>query len=301
MSNGDWLSGAVVTMGDGILVLETEYAGEIELDWAQASRLILDEPMPAVLVDGVETEARELPSVAIGLADVEAIAPPQPSPPPPVRWRGRVAFGWASTSGNSSSRLSTLTALAERERPDRYRLSLLLDAAEGRSEGEATADRARLQGKYDRGTGGSNYRYYLAGIGYDKVRDIDLRTEVGAGIGRTLIDEPDQILTAEVGASFVRDDYSDGVSESDAKVRIGESWTRDLNAATAVRQTLALLAVADDPRDYTAELMVALTNQLWDNVAVTSKVVDTYESRPAPGTERNDLTFTLQVGYAFGD
>jgi putative salt-induced outer membrane protein YdiY len=300
MSNGDWLTGSVTAMVDGVLVLETEYAGPVELEWTRIARLVIDTPLPVLLGDGTETDVRELPTMRVALADVAAIAPP-PAPPQPVRWTGRADFGWATTSGNSSTELGTLTAFAQRERPGRYRLSLLLDAAQGSSEGETTANRARVQGKYDRAAGDSKYRYYLAGIGYDKVRDIDLRTEIGAGIGRTLIDMPEQALTAEIGASYVRDDFSEGASQSDAKVRIGEAWRRDLGDSASVRQSLALLMVADDPQDYTAEFVLALTNRLWQNVSMTSRVVDTYDSRPAADTERNDLTFTMQVGYAFGE
>ncbi|MCJ7750748.1 MAG: hypothetical protein MUQ65_06595, partial [Armatimonadetes bacterium] len=54
MSNGDRLSGVVVTMQQGSLLLKTDYAGEVQLDWSQVQELALDEPLPMRLTGGEE-------------------------------------------------------------------------------------------------------------------------------------------------------------------------------------------------------------------------------------------------------
>ncbi|MBN1458244.1 MAG: DUF481 domain-containing protein [Armatimonadetes bacterium] len=295
--NGDWISGTVVSMEDGELLLTTEYLGSIAVDWTGIQRLWFDEPLPVVLVDGSDITLRQIPTSEIKLSEVEAIAPP----PPPIRWQGKVGFGYAQTGGNSTTNLGTLTALGEKKETDAYRLSLLLDAAQGETEGEETANRARLQGKYDRLTGNHGYRYYLAGAEYDKVRDIDLRVELGAGIGRPLIDKPGNLLTADLGLSFVRDDLADGTTQSDPKLRLGETWRLEVGDGSDLRQTLALLAVANDLKDYTAELGVAWAWPVGQRLALTTSLAGTYDSRPAEEVERSDYTFTTQLGYRFGD
>jgi putative salt-induced outer membrane protein YdiY len=254
--------------------------------------------MPAVLADESVVDVEELPTEQIGLSDVVALAPPAPPPP---RWKGRVDFGWALAEGNRSTELGTLTALAERERGDRSRLLLLVDAAQGSSEGEETANRARLEGKLDTDVGDSGYRYFLAGAGYDSVRDVELRMELGSGVGRTLVDRGGQRLVAEWGVSYVRDSFTDGQDEADAKLRLGERWQRELGSGTLLRQTVSLLTAVDELSDYTAEFMVGLTHRLSDRLSLTSKLVNSYDSRPVPGTERNDLTITTQLGVAFGE
>lgn len=298
LSNGDWLTGTVVTMGGGELLLETEYAGAVVLDWDKVTRVILDRPLPVALADGSKRKVLELPDLEVGLAEVAAIAPPAPEP---IGWRGRVDFGWANASGNRNTELGTLTAFAERTDPDRYRLSVLLDAAKGSSEGEDTANRARAEGKYDRRAGDGDYRYYLAGLGYDRVRSMDSRLELGTGVGRTLIEIPGHLLTAELGASYVRDDFAAGETQSDVKLRVGEAWQRQLGEGTGLRQSLSLLAATDEWGDYTAEFVLALTHRLSERLALTSRIVNSYDSRPAPGTERSDFTFATQVGVTFGD
>jgi putative salt-induced outer membrane protein YdiY len=299
MRNGDRLTGDVVSMGEGVLMLETEYAGALALDWSAVEALRLAEALPVLLADGSARELEELPTRGVSLGDVVAIALPPPSPPP-VRWVGRVDFGYGLAAGNRDTELGTLTILAERKRSDRYRLSALFDAARGESEGETTADRARVEGKYDRSMGDSAYRYLLAGAGYDRVRSIDLRAEVGAGLGRTLLDTERSRLSVEVGASYVRDHFADGTTESDAKLRLGETWRRPLGGNAELVQSLAALGALDELGDYTAEFVLAITQRLSDEMALTSKFVGSYDSRPAAGTERADYTLTTQLGLAFG-
>ena len=108
-------------------------------------------------------------------------------------------------------------------------------------------------------------------------------------------------LTAEIGVSVVGESFDDGESETDAKLRIGQAWERELGAGTSLRQSLSLLSAVDEPEDLTAELVVALAYRLTDRLSLVSKVVNTYDSRPAAGTKRNDLTFATQLGFSFGD
>ncbi len=125
--------------------------------------------------------------------------------------------------------------------------------------------------------------------------------EVGSGVGRTVMERPGHLLTAEIGASWVRDEFGIGETEADVKMRVGEAWHRELGAGTSLTQTLSFLSAADEWGDYTAEFVLALTQRLTNRMSLTSKFVDTYDSRPAPGTKRNDFTLTTQVGLSFGD
>jgi putative salt-induced outer membrane protein YdiY len=297
MSNGDRLSGSVVSMVGGRLILDTEYAGVLRIAWSKVERVSLDGALAAVLHNGTEIALVEVPTAGLALADVAAIAPPQPD----SGWKGRVDLGWTRAQGNRDTQLGTLTAFAERGDPSDGRLSLLVDAAQGRSEGERTASRARAEGKLAQDAGRADYRYWLAGLGYDRVRDIDLRVELGAGVGRTLADRPGHRLTAEIGVSVVRESFDDGESETDAKLRIGQAWERELGAGTSLRQSLSLLSAVEDPEDITAELVVALGYRLTNRLSLVSRVVNTYDTRPAAGTKRNDLTLATQLGFSFGD
>ena len=52
LKNGNHLSGTIVSMGEGKLVLETNFAGRLTIDWGSVERLSTDAPLTIVLADG---------------------------------------------------------------------------------------------------------------------------------------------------------------------------------------------------------------------------------------------------------
>jgi putative salt-induced outer membrane protein YdiY len=217
-----------------------------------------------------------------------------------VRWQGRADLGYNLTQGNANTQLGTFTLFAERKRPEARHFSFLFDAARGRSSGVETANRARVETKLDRATVGESYRYWLLGAGYDRVRDSDLRLEAGSGFGRTLINTASNHLSAEIGASYVRERFTRTGTETDAKLRFGETWERPLSRRVGLSHSLALLSVVGNYRDYTALSVFAVTLQVSQKVSLVSRLTNNYDSRPAPGTKRSDLLLTSQLGFAFG-
>ena len=49
LKNGNHLSGTIVSMGEGKLVLETDFAGRLTIDWGSVERLSTDAPLTVVL------------------------------------------------------------------------------------------------------------------------------------------------------------------------------------------------------------------------------------------------------------
>ena len=48
LKNGNHLSGTIVSMGEGKLVLETDFAGRLTIDWGSVERLSTDAPLTVV-------------------------------------------------------------------------------------------------------------------------------------------------------------------------------------------------------------------------------------------------------------
>src|SRR6185503_18715082 len=53
------------------------------------------------------------------------------------------------------------------------------------------------------------YVYNLAGMGYDEIRKIDLRYEIGPGLGYHLIQWTNFFVNTELGASYQKEERSD--------------------------------------------------------------------------------------------
>jgi hypothetical protein len=128
LMNGDRLTGTIVSMDAGVLTLQTDYGGEVKIDWGKVHRLSSDSPLkllvPGEYRDPIRTffygtqaleGVRELgPDGPISLADIKAINLD------PVRLTGTVTIGGNSMSGNSSTKAfngaTRLTLNAHRQR-----------------------------------------------------------------------------------------------------------------------------------------------------------------------------------------
>ena len=52
LKNGNHLSGAIVSMSEGKLILETDFAGRLTIGWSHVERVSTDAPLTLVLADG---------------------------------------------------------------------------------------------------------------------------------------------------------------------------------------------------------------------------------------------------------
>ena len=95
MKNGDRITGVIVTVERGTLIIKTSYAGRITIQWVEVSMLITDSPAEVVLKDKRSFEGTTRPTedgelsleveetgeaIAIALTDIEAINPEPPAP-----------------------------------------------------------------------------------------------------------------------------------------------------------------------------------------------------------------------------
>jgi len=113
LTNGDKLTGQVVTMEEEKLVLKTTYAGEITITWKEVAGIMADDPVKVVLNDETALEGKTAPiedgkmkldtgklesPASFSLADVKAI---NPKPVKPVKIATRVNASMVNQRGNT--------------------------------------------------------------------------------------------------------------------------------------------------------------------------------------------------------
>ncbi|HEY3198415.1 MAG TPA: hypothetical protein VGJ57_10400, partial [Nitrospirales bacterium] len=91
LKNGDRLTGDIIKMGDGSLVLKTPYAGEVKIDWKEVQGITSKAPVKIQTLDDsvlqgivtspagdqiVITGEQFGPTRAIPLTNIKAINPP---------------------------------------------------------------------------------------------------------------------------------------------------------------------------------------------------------------------------------
>lgn len=221
LDNGDRISGKVLSATETVIVVETPYAGKVEIkreavvgvttederlmrfkDGAVAGG-ILQYGETQMLVDGEETAPLDLTTVDLLVADQAALdaAVKKES----RIWSGSVASGVTFRRGTTDTFDTTLDVTAVRKKP-RHALTLNLRGAYGEVEDTLNTQRVFGETKLQVYPGtGRLYVFSLASGEHDKPRKLHLRTTIAGGLGYDFIQQPRRSLSGDVGVDYARE------------------------------------------------------------------------------------------------
>lgn len=219
-------------------------------------------------------------------------------------WRGNADFGFTLTEGNSeTTSLSLGVRTAWRGEGNRWTLDG--DLVRTTTDGEEVANRGDASAQYDWFASERAYLFARGAASYNEPAGIDLRLSPAVGAGWQALERERTELSLEAGASWIRDEFSDGSSSEDVFLVASESFRLDLAEDTDLSQTLTWEPNTDDFGDYLLEGEVALSTMVTQALGLKVSLRDQYESEPFvdPETgeqrEENDLTFVTAVTFRF--
>ena len=129
-------------------------------------------------------------------------------PPAAKAWSGEAQMGTDLGFGQKERQLYTgRLKLNYVQAPVRNSLDYLFTY--GRTDGELSANRMDGSMKTDFDLGHDYYAYSLEGAGYDQVRKIDWRYEIGPGIGYHLVKKTNFVLRVETGFHYEVHNFQD--------------------------------------------------------------------------------------------
>lgn len=223
---------------------------------------------------------------------------------PELGWRGNADLGFTLTEGNSETTSLSLAARgAWRLEGSRWTADASL--VRTTTDGEEEADRGDVSLQYDWFASDRSYLFARAAASYNDPAGIDLRLSPAAGVGWQALERPGAALSVEAGASWIRDEFSDGSSAEDVFLVASESFYVRLADDTELSQTLTLEPNTADFGDFLLEGEVALSTMITEAVGLKVSLQDQYDSEPFldPATgerrEKNDLTFVTGATFQF--
>ena len=318
LKNGDRLTGKIVSLTDGKMVLSSDLAGQLTIDMKNVATLSSDAALEIHLKDGTVLHqpvaaaepnefalktAEPLQPQKLGLANVVSINPP---PVPKAKWTGHVSGAMGLTTGNTKSNsVSASASLARRTEQDRTTIDG--DIAKGSQTdrdtgvGRTTEDWWRLRGQYDyfftkKFFGFGNGRYEK-----DAIALLNRRVMVGGGAGYQWIEDAKTSFSTNLGLASLFTKY-ENVPESNNQLsaQAGYNFSRQLWKNTKFMNDLTWYPSLSNPSsDYfltsTAELRANLTKTMFANF----KVIFNYDATPAPDRGNTDIKYLLGVGLSF--
>ena len=310
LTNGDRLTGKIVSIENGVLTLETGYSEPINLKFEAVQQISSSETVELHLKDGevlkgkittnanrqVEVEAGpNRDAVTVGLEDITALNPP---PKEPVTWKGNITLGGNWQDGNTDTMNVSAGALAvRRSENDRFLINFLYNKAE--SDGQSTAENTYGQLKYDYFLSPKWYLYLNVDMLADDFQDINFRTSVGPGVGYQIWEEEDRALGLEAGLAYTSEDRNLGEDTDWLSARLGVNFLYRLFDRVIFTDQFVIYPNLDDTGEYTLRNEAALVTGIGANWAFKLSNIWTSNSNPEPGSEKDDFTWILGLQYSF--
>ena len=313
LKSGSTIVGTVTGSRDGVVTIETDFAGPLDISLDKIASAKTSGPVVIQLAD--ETVLPEQPLV---IQDEQLVIATQTSPaetyaleevllvnPEPwelgqgYRWRGVASVAASAQRGNTDTdELDYSLESIWRSKRDRY--TLRYNGENDKTNGETTVEQWYAQGKYDYFFDGPVYGGMQGSAEHDKFTDLDLRWLIGPYIGRQFYDAPVFTLSAEVGASYVDEDFI----EAEDKEYAAGNWAVNASSNYLGGDSRLYLdhrgiVSMEDASDYILNTIFGLAFPLlWDFEAAAEVQLD-YDNGAVEGVDELDQTYRFRVGYTW--
>lgn len=292
LSNGDRLSGSVLRKAGEVLLIKTEFAGELKVNWRQIEAISTDAPVFVRTLDG-RAQTRRLQSAAAG-----EIAELYREPPSAWKFTGHANLGLSASRGNTDNEQvhfdGELIA-----RSNHYRVTAGADIRRARDQKELSEDKARLFAKLDRFMNTQWYLYAHGEAARDEFKDWDLRATLNAGSGYQLLDSERSELSIEAGLGYV-DEQRDAADENYISARWALRFSHELwNGALKMFHRHEASADLENGDNLEVRTRTGVRLPVRSGLTASTEFVWDWDKQPAPGREQSDKAWLVNLGYVW--
>ncbi len=328
LSNGDRLSGTIVRSDTEKLVLETEYMGEVEVDWAVIEGIDSEQPLYVtdengqVLVGSVSTSrgrlqvetaasgAVALPMSAVTLIRSEPAQAAHRAELERLRnprlldfWGGFFDLGLSFSRGNADTTNFTTSARVRRTtQRDKITLYMTSIYAQNSTTGDSvvTANAIRGGSRYDLQLRERMFMFGFADFEFDEFQNLDFRNVLGGGLGWNAVKSDRTTLDVFGGASLNQEFFENDVTRRSAEAVIGEEFVHNFSENTSFSERLTFFPNLSESGEYRLQFDAALNTRLNDWLAWQVSFSDRYLSNPPVGIQENDVLLSTGLRFTFG-
>jgi putative salt-induced outer membrane protein YdiY len=301
LKGGDRISGRIVS----------EYTNRIVLSnsWTKELSVPLDEIVQREII---LTKGTNHVSSTHALTKLKLPLPPATPPPLFKHWKGEAEVGFDMTDSTTDQRNYHGRFKLSYEHPyvsnptNFFRNSIDYEVAYGKTiqrvdSKKTTTTSSDRMGASDKTTMDFDHRWYgynLAGVGYDRVRNIDLFGEEGPGLGYHLLTRSNLVANVESGVDYQIQYNSDQTHSRDFFFRVAEDVTWKLTPRTSFSQKAEFFPRVNF-EEYRLRAEATLSYNLWRYVYWNTTVRDNYDTTPAAKVQGNEFEINSALGVKF--
>jgi hypothetical protein len=225
---GSVIQGKILAAEGGVVKIETDFAGVVEIKQAQVKSLVTEAPVYVALEDGNTARGRiertgaglvvgtsggavQLQTGAITHIWREGDKSPADKAADALRrkWAYVLGFDLNGKQGNSDRFFTGVSASATMTgQTDRLRFYGNYSRAE--DNGVATQDEGKAGVDFTSYFSGKMSWYVRSELGFDRSKNLDLRSQSAVGVGYTFIKKDNQMLEGRAGLGYRFENYSTG-------------------------------------------------------------------------------------------
>jgi len=276
LANGDQISGEVIGQQGQLLILKSPLFGRLKIPLSKVVELRSDE--------GVQ---------------LELALPNQPVIDLSVKYSGHATLGGTFNRGNANDEMLNLDAELVARTPDK-RYAINLEINEARALGVTTSSRRLLTAQHDIFLSPQNYVFVNARARSDVLADLNLRNTLGSGYGRQIMENEQTKLSAEVGVSYIREDYEIAPERRYPALSLALNYEHKF-----FDNSLVFFNNTHMTGGYHESASTLVTNKLGIRVPIanglnlTTQFNVAYDSSPPTGIKPTDSSLIFGVGYVF--
>jgi putative salt-induced outer membrane protein YdiY len=338
LKNGDRLTGTVVKSDGKTLVLHTEFAGDVTLQFAAITQITTDKELhvstsdkrtvvgPVTSSDGkleVATKAGGTVEVPVGNVvlirnDAEQAAYDKSLHPGLTHgWNGGADVGFSLARGNSET--ENLALALNATHPTLNDKIILHVSSIYTSNQLATpstvADLIQAGVRYDRNINPRMFGFGSADFMSNALQDLDLRSVYAGGLGYHAIKSAGTTLDFLAGINYTHETYSNGppvtpatvpptytsygVTNRFAALTLGEDLTHKLGKSTVLTENLYVFPDLSNTGEYRATFNFGSVTKMSKWLGWQNQFGDIYVSNPPSTAKKNDVIFTTGLNFSF--
>jgi putative salt-induced outer membrane protein YdiY len=329
LKNGDRLTGTITKSDDKTLLIKTEFAGDVTVQWPAIQEISSTQPLhvslangktvagPVTTADGslaVTTTASGTVNVAKAdvtalRSDAEQTAYEKSLHPGLLQgWAGGANVGFALTAGNSETDNLALAFTADRKtRTDEISLYANSVYSKNNAPGatpSTTANAIQAGARYSRNLTPRLFGYGSADFQTDALQQLNLRSILGGGLGFHAINTDRTTLDFLVGPNYTREDYIT-ITNSFAALTLGEELSHKFGASTVVTEKFYFFPNLSDTGQYRTALNLGSVTKISKWLGWQNAFGDIYVSNPpvqpagTPALKKNDIILTTGLNFSF--
>ena len=339
LKNGDHLTGNIVTSDAKTLVLKTDYAGDLNIQWDAVTAIVSSQPLHLALKDGqtivgtvtttdnkFEVATKDVGGVTAAKDDVISVRndAEQKAYDDQIErlrhphlgdfWSALLDTGLSLTRGNSESVTYNLNGKAaritERDKISVYTTAIYSNSTiNGVSQNTAHAIRGGVRG--DLNVSDRLFVFGLTDFEYDQFQDLDLRAVFGGGLGYHAIKTKNTIFDVFGGGTYDQDYFGalaatpttpamPATTQKRGEILAGETFNTKLNNRTTITEQFSFYPDLSNTGQYRFQFDTTLATKLKNWLSWQCTYSDRFLSDPLPGFKKNDLLLSSGVRITFG-